>query len=76
MVRVFAACFFSLQRPQQYQQPPVPPVSSPSIRNSAYSPAKSRLCWRKEGAAKLSAKQNKCRPIWDNRSKSCVCAGA
>ena len=46
----------SLQRPQQYQQPPVPPVS-PSIRNSAYSPAQSRLCWRKEGAAKLSAKQ-------------------
>ena len=76
MVRVFAACFCLIAA-----NAAVPTTSGAASKQSINSeqriqPGPEPIVLAQRGRCKAFGETNKCRPIWDNRSKSCVCAGA
>ena len=76
MIRVLAACFCLFAATAA-----VPTISAAASRQSISSeqriqPSEESIVLAQRGRCKAFGETNKCRPIWDNRSKSCVCAGA
>ena len=73
MVRVFAACFCLIAA--NAAVPTTSGAASKSI-NSEQRIGEEPVVLAQRGRCKAFGETNKCRPMWDNRSKSCVCAGA
>ena len=76
MVRVFAACFCLIAATTA-----VPTNSGAASEQSIKSeqrihPGEESIVLAQPGRCKAFGATNKSRPIWDNRGKSCVCAGA
>ena len=75
MVRVFAACFCLVAATAAV--PTTSGAASKSVNSEQrIQPGPEPIVLAQRGRCKAFGETNKCRPIWDNRSKSCVCAGA
>ena len=75
MVRVLAACFCL------FAVTAVPTISGAASTQSIsweqrIQHSEEPIVLAQRGRCKAFGETNKCRPMWDNRGKSCVCAGA
>ena len=74
MVRVFAAFFCLIAATAAV--PTTSGAASKQSINSEQRIGEEPIVLAQRGRCKAFGETNKCRPIWDRRSKSCVCAGA